>query len=885
MKATIEGTPLHPVVVLSFPFTARHAATGELLRDWCKSLPHARFVDDAWRVTGFGSDPDGMLLAAGFTLDFSASAFAAPAATLHGDGTGGKALLLPRLSPKAAVEAHLPPGSAWSDEHSGWLVDAAALVPAGTPVPWCVVGKTIVEWAGVHASDQGTSTTSLVSNPLRFDGTVDGLRGIPVTDLRAVTHGVGKAMNATGIHSIFDLLHSVPIRYLDWSNPTPVSAAEEGETVAILGTITKVVPPPRPGGLLKATFRDAHGTFVFAKWFHGDHVARRLRTGATALLLGKIERFTFGDGRRGHAMANPLMEVVPDDTTAGNVVGIYRQSGKHGLSTWQVHRAAVEAIERIPNLIDPVPVDTVTARGMLSRLDAYRAVHAPESIAQAKDGRDRIAYDELLRLQLVLAAAAAEVAAEPAFAHDRAGRKLVHAFIAGLPYPLTGAQRRCLNEIARDMEADRPMHRLLMGDVGSGKTVEIIGAAVHAVASGGQAAIIAPTEVLALQHFEETQAHLARLSKPTGGPVTLALVTNKTVTLVPEPDGEKKLTRKQVLAAVADGDVDVIIGTHAVLSDNVTFKNLTVAIIDEQHRFGVAQRKALRDKGNGRYVDTLYASATPIPRTAVMTSFGDLAVSTLDEYPPGRSPITTVRVDEAPLTISAATPWQAIRDQVAQGRQAFVITPLVASSQAKEALAAHDVAQTLADGALAGLKVGVVTGKDHPFERKQVMGAFERGQLDVLVATTVIEVGINVPNATVITILGADRFGLAQLHQLRGRVGRGQWPGTCFLIPDKTGKVAMERLDALVDHTDGFVLAELDAASRGIGHITGSVQAGTGRDLLVADVVKDGDLVQAAKQDAAAITVGDPTLARHPMLRHEIVEALDAEATENLKSA
>ncbi len=880
MKAFIEGTPLHPMVVLTFPFTARHAATGELLRDWCKSLPSAQFVGDRWEVTCFGSDPDGMLLTAGFALDFSASGFAAPAATLHEDG---KALVFPRLSAKAGVEAHLPTGAAWSDEHQAWIVNAADLVPDGHPVSWCVVGKTITDWAGTSAAQQAT-VHATPANPLRFDGTIDGLRGVPVTDLASVTFKVAQAMNATGIHSVFDLLHSVPIRYLDWSNPTPVTDAVEGETVAILGTVTKVTPASRPGGLLKASVRDSNGTYVFAKWFNGDHVARRLRTGATTLLLGKIERFEFADGRPGHAMSNPLMEVVPDDTTAGSVIGIYRQSGKHGLSTWQVHRAAVEAIDRIGNLIDPVPGDVLASRGMLSRLDAYRAIHAPLSLANAKDGRDRIAYDELLRLQLVLAAAAAEVAAEPAYAHDRAGRQLVHQFISTLPYPLTGAQRRCLNEIARDMESHRPMHRLLQGDVGSGKSALEMATALLTVASGGQAAFIAPTEILATQHFEETTKYLAALSKPDGAPFTVALVTNKAVAVSPEP--EKKPARKAVLAMVADGAVDIVIGTHAVLSENVTFDRLTVAIIDEQHRFGVTQRKALRDKGTGgASVDTLYASATPIPRTAVMTTFGDLAVSTLDEYPPGRSPVATVRVDDAPLTISAAAPWKAIRDQVAQGRQAFVITPLVNSSQAKEALAAHDVAATLAGGALTGLRIGVVTGKDKAEDRKTVMGAFERGELDVLVATTVIEVGINVPNATVIAILGADRFGLAQLHQLRGRVGRGQWPGTCFLVPEKTGKVAVERLDALVRHTDGFVLAEIDALNRGIGHITGSTQSGTGRDLVVANVVLDADLVQAAKTDATAITSGDPSLARHPMLRNEIVEALDADATENLRSA
>ena len=388
--------------------------------------------------------------------------------------------------------------------------------------------------------------------------------------------------------------------------------------------------------------------------------------------------------------------------------------------------------------------------------------------------------------------------------------------------------------------------------------------------------MIAPNEILALQHFEDVAGSLSGLCKDDGQPVVVKLLTGKVT----------GRARKEVVAGIADGTVDVVIGTHALLDEKVVFHDLTVAVIDEQHRFGVEQRAALRSKGS-RVPDVLYASATPVPRTAVLTTFGDLDLSVLDEMPPGRTPVHTFKIDpdQADLMDANSAAWHAVRTAVNGGNQAFVVTPLVTASATREAAAAHATAEQLAIGALAGLRIGVVTGKDTPADRHGVMADFTAGRLDVLVSTTVIEVGVNIPNATVMVILGAEKFGLAQLHQLRGRVGRGKHPGRCILVADPRTATAQQRLQAIVSTTDGFALAELDLEIRGAGQVLGTNQSGRGRDLRVASVVKDTKLLAWAKEDAAALTRDDPRLARRPGLRAEIAAAVGDEAAAWLMSA
>ena len=444
---------------------------------------------------------------------------------------------------------------------------------------------------------------------------------------------------------------------------------------------------------------------------------------------------------------------------------------------------------------------------------------------------------------------------------------LVRRFYDALPYGLTGAQRRAIGEIEVDLAAPHPMHRLLQGDVGSGKTVVAVATMLAAVQGGHQAALMAPTEVLADQHATGVRALLEGVSVPDPGnlfgdrPLRVELLTNR----VTGSD------RKEVLAGLADGTVDIVIGTHALIQDAVDFASLGAVVVDEQHRFGVEQRAALRAKTVGGAVpDMLVMTATPIPRTAAMTVYGDLDVSVLDELPPGRTPIVT-KWAEGPLL--EAEVWADIRSQVADGRQAYVVCPLIGESEKLEVASAEETYERLAASELAGLRLGLLHGRLSSAEKEATMDAFRAGELDVLVATTVIEVGVDVPNATVMAILDADRFGIAQLHQLRGRVGRGAHASTCWLVTqqpsDDEARAGNPRVEALVATTDGFELAEIDLDLRGEGTLMSTSQKGRS-DLKLASLRRDRNLVELARDVAFEIVDADPELAGHPGLADEL---------------
>jgi ATP-dependent DNA helicase RecG len=450
------------------------------------------------------------------------------------------------------------------------------------------------------------------------------------------------------------------------------------------------------------------------------------------------------------------------------------------------------------------------------------------------------------------------------------GPDLVAAFLERLPFGLTRAQRRVIDEITADLVGPHPMHRLLQGDVGSGKTVVALVALLVAVQSGHQGALMAPTAVLAEQHLASVQALTDGFTIGDGGrslfgerPLRVELLTNRTT----------PTERRRVLEAAADGTVDVLVGTHALIQEGVEFRSLGCAVIDEQHRFGVEQRSALRSKSaSGATPDVLVMTATPIPRTAAMTVFGDLDVSVLDELPPGRKPVTTVwvRSDEQLEGVAAeAEMWGHVRAEVAAGRQAYVVCPLIGESEKLDAASAEETHARLSEGELKGLRVGLLHGRLSPAEKELVMGLFRSGQLDVLVATTVIEVGVDVPNASVMVILDADHFGIAQLHQLRGRVGRGADESFCYLLGAGSTPDARKRLEALVESADGFLLAEVDLELRGEGTLMGERQKGR-NDLKLASLRKDKEWVAQAREDAFAILRADPGLAEHPALAAEV---------------
>jgi ATP-dependent DNA helicase RecG len=587
---------------------------------------------------------------------------------------------------------------------------------------------------------------------------------------------------------------------------------------------------------------------------------KQLRPDLQIALFGKVDTY-----RGALQMTNPIVDLIGDRT--GRIVPIYPQSEKAQLNTWELAAWIEEALRRCHDrgIADPVPEAVRRRLGLVDRGIALSTIHLPETIRDKETARRRLAFDELFRVQLVLVMRKRRLErTSRGLAHVVDG-ELVRRFHESLPYPLTSAQRRVIAEIEGDLASPHPMHRLLQGDVGAGKTLVAVSTLLHAVQGGHQGALMAPTEVLAEQHASGVQVLLGELRVPDPDnlfgdrPLRVELLTNR----VSGSD------RKAVLAGLADGSVDIAIGTHALIQEGVAFESLGAVVVDEQHRFGVEQRAALRDKSSGHVPDLLVMTATPIPRTAAMTVYGDLDVSVLDELPPGRTPIVT---KWASTPLLEAEVWGDVRDQVAAGRQAYVVCPLIDESEKLEVASAEETYQRLLAGELKGLRLGLLHGRLTPADKETTMGLFRSGQLDVLVATTVIEVGVDVPNATVMVILDADRFGIAQLHQLRGRVGRGSHTSRCWLVtqPPADGLPAGNpRVEALVASTDGFELAEIDLELRGEGTLMSTAQKGRS-DLKLASLRRDRELVQLAREAAFEVVDGDPELDGHPVLKDEL---------------
>ncbi len=719
-----------------------------------------------------------------------------------------------------------------------------------------------VELAIPHIEDNRSAAAVLAEKgsgePLLFDGLLDSLRGVPVDDLDGVGETTNEKMVAGGVSSVFDLLMRVPLRYVDRTQLAPLETLVAGTKQVTFVARVLGMKTDWEKRYVRFTLGD-HRTNISAMFFHAMWMGQRFHRGDLLIVQGDL-----GEFNGALSMTSPLLELMSDSTAP--LLAIYPQSQKHSVDTWMLRRAAVDALRRIPALDDPIPAPLLVRRKLPTRLAALRSVHVPESKADADLGRNRLAYDELLRLQLALGVLRNAQAAEPGVTHTPTG-KLVDPWLAGLPYTPTGAQSRAIGQIRKDMVAARPMNRLLQGDVGAGKTLVLAATALMAIEGGYQAVLMAPTEILARQHFEE----MAEVLRPLG--VTVDLLVSRGL---PRP-------RKNVLADLAGGHVNLLVGTHSVLSDPVVFANLGVALIDEQHRFGVDQRAVLATKGpGGSTPDILQATATPIPRTAAITTYGDVELSILDEKPPGRTPTVTTWLESATTDDPNSPVWKSIRSEISQGRQAFVVCPLVKvsgqDSETKMAAAAEDTCVALEAGALAGLRIGLATGKQKPDVRREMMRAFKEHELDVLVATTVIEVGVSVPNATVIAILDATKFGLAQLHQLRGRVGRGRWPGHCWLVGQTNSEDGVARMDAMCETDDGFVLADRDLQIRGPGSLTGSAQAGRDAGLLVADLIDDARIHLAARADAHDILARDPHLHRSQLMKREVEAALGDDA-------
>jgi ATP-dependent DNA helicase RecG len=675
--------------------------------------------------------------------------------------------------------------------------------------------------------------------------TLAELASVGIERVQGLSGKRGEKLRAAGIASVADLLMHVPRRYVDRSRTIPLAEVPLEEEVTVIGTVRKVaVRRPRRGlVIVEATIYDRTGVLK-AVWFNQAFRERQLSEGTEVALSGTVTRY-----RGSLQMQSPDADVLDrpsESLITGRVMPVHPTVG--GVGPGHLRRSIHTALLKARPMPDPVPPEMVERLGLLDRDAAIGDIHFPESTEAIAPARNRLVFDELFRLEVALAVRKhRQIDEAEGISHDLEGG-LVESFIEALPYEPTGAQQRAIAEIQRDMAAPHPMHRLLQGEVGSGKTVVAMAALLTAVQGGYQGAVMAPTEVLADQHH----IGLAPLAALVG--VRMALLTGSSA------------DRDAVLAGVADGRIDVVVGTHALIQEGVHFDRLGIAVIDEQHRFGVHQRVELREKTDGPDPDLLIMTATPIPRTLSMTLYGDLDVTVLDEMPPGRQPVETSAVPSDPTALQ--TVYSVIRDEVADGRQAFVVCPLVEDSpklQAASATAEHERLSAV----FPDLEVGLLHGQMRSAEKEAVMAAMRAGEIDVLVATTVIEVGIDIPNATVMVIEDADRFGLSQLHQLRGRVGRGEFPGRCILVADPTTPEGEQRIAAMVATTDGFRLAEEDLRIRGQGTVFGARQAGMA-DLRLADVLADMETLIEARREAFALVAADPELAAHPEIAAEV---------------
>lgn len=690
------------------------------------------------------------------------------------------------------------------------------------------------------------------------------LADIDVERLKGVGAKHRDSLAEMGIHTVLDLVTFYPRRYIDRTNQAAIADLVDGEHSMVLAAVRRVSSRRTRQGRSLVEVDLFDGTsYLRVTFFNQAWRARQMREGMQVSVFGKVERFR---GRR--QMTNPVVDLVGDRT--GRIVPVYPQSEKAGLMTWQISDWEAEALRRIQVLSDPLPPAFRGELDLVGRDWAMHQIHQPESMGAAQKARQRLAFDELLRLQLVLVMRKRAIERDAVGLRHVTDGELIDRFRKGLPFPLTGAQERAIAEIGADMAGPHPMHRLLQGDVGSGKTLVAVAALLMAVQGGHQGALMAPTEVLAEQHHAGVSGLLAGLSVPSeqtlfaDRPLEVALLTNRTTAA----------ERSRLQGRLADGSVDILIGTHALLTESVAFRSLGCVVIDEQHRFGVEQRAALREKGPGQVVpDVLVMTATPIPRTAAMTVYGDLDTTVLDEMPPGRTPIAT---SWARGPVEEAAVWATVRREADAGHQAYVVCPLIDESEKVQAKSASEEFDRLSAGELAGLRLGLLHGQMPARDKEAVMDSFRGRELDVLVSTTVIEVGVDVPNATVMVIEDADRFGIAQLHQLRGRVGRGADRSWCFLLGEGLGPDSEERLGALERSTDGFELAEVDLELRGEGTILGTRQKGA-TDLKLASLRRDKDLVAAARQVAFALVDADPNLEAHRDLVEEIGLLLDEE--------
>jgi len=692
-----------------------------------------------------------------------------------------------------------------------------------------------------------------------------------------------------GYRTVSDLLHHYPRRYLVRGELSDIAELNEGDEVTVLAEIYSSSSRKlqgRKGSILEVIVTDGSAKMSLT-FFNQAWREKELRVGRQGLFAGKVGVF---NGKR--QLAHPDYEMVPDGSDvdsavadfAGKFLPVYPASSK--LPSWKIAQCVKLAIESLDEVPDFIPPHILEKFKYPSARQALVQIHNPVDLDSAELSKARLTFDEAFLLQLLLLQRRAELRALKTVARPVKSGGILENFDKSLPWKLTPGQVEVSREIESDLAADIPMHRLLQGEVGSGKTVVALRAMLAVVDSGGQAALLAPTEVLAAQHLRTIEKLLGPLAQ--GG--MLGGVENATqITLL--TGSQNAAARKEALALAASGQAGIVIGTHALLSESVVFSDLGLIVVDEQHRFGVEQRDALKAKAvNPPHL--LVMTATPIPRTVAMTVFGDLDISTLRELPLGRQPITThvVPTMEKPTFLDRA--WERIREEVSQGHQAYIVAPRIAAESSEDAdldflygeqspdiASVEELAPKLHGGALKGLRIAPLHGRLTTELKDATMQAFSTGEIDVLVSTTVIEVGVDVPNATVMVIMDADRFGVSQLHQLRGRVGRGTSPGLCLLVsgaPIETP--ARERLEAVSKTQDGFELSRIDLEQRREGDVLGATQSGVRSHLHLLRVLRDEELIEEARNVAAELLESDSSLKGYPLLKDEL-EMLKKEQT------
>ena len=736
---------------------------------------------------------------------------------------------------------------------------------------------------------------------------------------------------ALDVHTVGELLRHYPRRYEQRGELTDLASLRDGEHVTVLAQISAVTSrrmKNRRGNLTEVTVTDGRGTLTLA-FFGQPWREKEMKPGLHGLFAGQVSSY----GRKRQLIhpdcellgtADPGTEMAEEH--AAQIIPVYPATRE--MASWKIAKAIGTVLDTLDIADDPLPAEVRTRYGLQSQVAAWHGIHRPVEYAEIEPARLRLKWDEAFVLQSVLAQRRRAEDALPATPRIPRRGGLLEAFDARLPFSLTQGQRDAGEEITLALCREHPMHTLLQGEVGSGKTLVAVRAMLQVIDDGGQAALLAPTEVLAQQHYRS----ITELLGPLGRAGELDAADHATrVALLTGSQGAK--ARRAALDEVASGAAGIVIGTHTLLyhrvrlDDQVVFADLGLAVIDEQHRFGVEQRDALRAKARDARPHVLVMTATPIPRTVAMTVYGDLDVCTLSELPAGRAPITTHVVPAADKPHYLARTWERLREEVAGGGQAYVVCPRIGAEEgaggadgsgpdgggpdgdaaAGEAgrdddtdggyeapeedagrplRAVLDVAAELAEGPLAGLRMRILHGRMPADDKDAVMRGFADGSVDVLVATTVVEVGVDVPNATIMVIMDADRFGVSQLHQLRGRVGRGGKPGLCLLVTDSPpGSPARERLDAVAATVDGFALSRLDLEQRREGNVLGAAQAGRKSGLKMLTLLRDEELIVQARTEAQAVVDADPRLAGHPALVSAIRVLLDEEQAEFLEKA